>query len=518
MATTQTAGALAAQAEGPAPAAQRAKRYGESPAWATPAQGTAATPTPQWQPMLAGEEVADSSRRGGGSGALTTHGLRVKPPTAAAAASSYGGGGGNEQWAAPAAARAPGAMARKRTAASAFEPPAPVIHGAVFTAGASAASRAFLAARASIKDTRNAKVSIAQAGLDKMCRALTGDEVAAAVRSAVISVSAGAPKNAGRLKAFVAFMETKFPFLEPLPVRLEGVMVYCTEHVVVGGYMSAYLSDIVSQLRVATRALGLWGLDAQDEAHLLAVNKFLQRSFPCESAPQPTLTVEQLARLYTFLDTLDCVEARLCSALVKMMVCMQARAAELLDGALWAGDIAFHQFGVLINSVLNKCRKATLNPTARVAPRLPEHMKLHDVFYSLQQHLFRDAGWAHAAPAANTPVFLQPRLAANGKYELSSVALSAINGRNIILKYLRLAGMAEHTAAFSFSLHFGRGAGFNLLHNSLYVERALCAAAGGWRHGDVIDKHYHTRSPLELAVNLRLAFVRLAPLLKWKLL
>jgi hypothetical protein len=211
------------------------------------------------------------------------------------------------------------------------------------------------------------------------------------------------------------------------------------------------------------------------------------------------------------------VEARLCAALVKMMVGMQARATELLDGALWAGDVVFHCYGVLISSVLNKCRKATLDPVARVAPRLPEHLKQHDPLEALHRHLHRDAGWASGMPPHNKPVFLLPVLNSAGKWELSSTPLSAGQGREIILKYLRLAGVPHDAEVFSFSLHFGRAAGFNLLHNTLMVERQLCAAAGGWRHGDVIDKHYHTPSPLELAVRIRLEFVRLAALLHWKL-
>ena len=57
-------------------------------------------------------------------------------------------------------------------------------------------------------------------------------------------------------------------------------------------------------------------------------------------------------------------------------------------------------------------------------------------------------------------------------------------------------------------MHFGRGAGFNLICNSLMIDRQLCAAAGGWRHGDVIDLHYHKRSPMELAVRIRLSLMQ----------
>jgi hypothetical protein len=410
---------------------------------------------------------------------------------------------------------APPGVARKRKAA--FALPDFITGDALFEETAKRAKDALLEARGTIKTTRSANDSLAQAGARALFATMSGPEMSAALHGAVLAVTAGAPKNVGRLNAFVKFMQAKFPFIPPLPVVLEGVMVYCANHVVVLGHMSKYLSDVVSELRVATRPRGQWGLSEDDEAHLLAVNQFLQRSFPSASAPQPTLSLEQLERLYRHLAALDCVEARLCAALVKMMVGMQARASELLDGALWAGDIVFHAYGVLINSVLNKCRKNTLDPVARVAPRLPEHLAVHDPMEALHAHLFRDAGWAAGAQPHNRPVFQRPILGADGKWALSGEALSRDAGRDIILKHLRLAGVAHDPAVFSFTLHFGRAAGFNLLHNTLMVDRELCAAAGGWRHGDVLDKHYQVRSPLELAVSIRAQFIHKAELLRWKL-
>ncbi len=405
----------------------------------------------------------------------------------------------------------------KRKAAEVFRMPNFITEDPSFTLAVREGTDALLAARAGVKDTRDVAQAAEIAGVGDSYGMLSGPERFRALQAAALSVSAGAPKKVGRRAAFIKFMQESFPFMNPLPVTLEGVVVYCADHVLVQGNKSAYLGDVVSQLRVATTALGEWALSEEDEEHLRHANRFIQRSFPSAVAPQPTLSVEQLTKMYKFLDTLDCVEARLCSALVKMMVGMQARATELLDGALWAGDLVFHAYGVLVSSVLNKCRKATLDPVARVAPRLPEHFKLHDPMESLHKHLFLDAGWARGAPAHNKPVFLQPVRAASGAWELSDAPLTAEAGRSIIIKYLNLAGVAHDPKMFSFSMHFGRAAGFNMLHNTLMVERNLCAAAGGWRHGDVLDKHYHVRSPLELAVNIRMAFTRTAELLRWKL-
>jgi hypothetical protein len=51
----------------------------------------------------------------------------------------------------------------------------------------------------------------------------------------------------------------------------------------------------------------------------------------------------------------------------------------------------------------------------------------------------------------------------------------------------------------------------------LPVDRTLAAAAGGWKHKDVVEKHYHIHSPLALAVDIRLELMRVAPLMGWSL-
>ena len=66
-------------------------------------------------------------------------------------------------------------------------------------------------------------------------------------------------------------------------------------------------------------------------------------------------------------------------------------------------------------------------------------------------------------------------------------------------------------------MHFGRAVGFNLLRNDVHLDRALAAAAGGWKPKDVVEKHYHIHSPLALAVDIRLELMRVAPLMGWSL-
>ena len=59
---------------------------------------------------------------------------------------------------------------------------------------------------------------------------------------------------------------------------------------------------------------------------------------------------------------------------------LQARASELCGGALQVGDVTLHKYGGLVDVVLNKTRQETLDPLARVAPRLPTPFKAHDPF------------------------------------------------------------------------------------------------------------------------------------------
>jgi hypothetical protein len=170
---------------------------------------------------------------------------------------------------------------------------------------------------------------------------------------------------------------------------------------------------------------------------------------------------------------------------------------------------------VLIAGVLNKMRHNTLDALARVAPRLPLHLRAHDASDPLRRHLFLDAGWGSRAVSARTPVFREPEQGADGVWRLSQRPLSSATARGFIVKFLAAAGV--QSAGDPFSLHFGRAAGFNLLHNTLMLDKPLCAAAGGWRVHDVIDEHYHKQCPLELAVRIHYELLRRTELTKWQL-
>ena len=75
--------------------------------------------------------------------------------------------------------------------------------------------------------------------------------------------------------------------------------------------------------------------------------------------------------------------------------------------------------------------------------------------------------------------------------------------------YLMLTRLATSSGLFHWNMHFRRATGFNILRNGLHLDRCLVAAAGGWKYSDVIAKHYHEMTPLELAIDVRLAFLKL---------
>jgi len=196
---------------------------------------------------------------------------------------------------------------------------------------------------------------------------------------------------------------------------------------------------------------------------------------------------------------------------------LQARASELCGGALQVGDVTLHKYGVLVDVVLNKTRQETLDPLARVAPRLPTPFKAHDPFFALESYLREDLGWHHTPPNPDTPIFRKLTPHPDGSITLSALPMTREEGRGLILKHLHLAGVVVDPKLFDFNMHFGRAVGFNLLRNDVHLDRGLAAAAGGWKHKDVVEKHYHIHSPLALAVDIRLELMRVAPLMGWSL-
>ena len=387
-----------------------------------------------------------------------------------------------------------------------------------FSVTTSGAARLILTASDQVRLTRDPALALLRTGASAAFSALSGGEKLVALTEARVVAAVGSDKNTWRRENYLRWMAVNFPFMRALPATVESVIVYGADYVIGRGNMAKYLPDVVSSLRVGLAALEEWALTPEDEALLRDSNAFLRRRFPSVSVPPPTLSLQQLEVVYEYLVSVDTLESRLCLALLKLMVGMQARATELCDGALWVKDLVFDIYGVLIKAILSKTRKYTLAPLARVAPRLPEHVAVHDPYAALHDHLYRDAGWgSDSPPPEESPLFRTPILLPSGQWILGATPLSSAAARTMIIKYIGLAGVSAPGTILDFNMHFGRGCGFNLLHNALMLDKPLCAAAGGWRAGDILDDHYHRRSPVELAVRIRYEFIQRCALMGWRL-
>lgn len=374
-----------------------------------------------------------------------------------------------------------------------------------------------LEAGARTRAQRDANAAIAQTELLPVYARMTGAEVAAGLKRAHISATALRPKLVCRRREFWHWAQRYLPDTPPFPVNADALLMWALHDVIYKGNKSSGLSDKISDLRRATKPLGEWGLTDAEEKMVRENNSFLRKTFPCETAPVPTLSLDQLERLYKHLKAGTCVEKRLCHALVALMVGLQARASELCGGALQAGDVTLHRYGILVDGVLNKTRKETLEPLARVAPRLPTIFSAHDPFFPVEDYLREDLDWYTSPPNPHTPIFRKLIKRPDGTSSLSALPMTREEGRELILKHLHLAGVAADPKLFDFNMHFGRAVGFNLLRNDIHLDRTLAAAAGGWKHKDVVEKHYHKHSPLALAVDIRLDLLKLAPLMNWTL-
>ena len=378
-----------------------------------------------------------------------------------------------------------------------YVPPSYVTDNVHRSSDTVAAVLALRLAASLIKDTRSAPLALELSGARSLYMAAgSGDHRYQALQEARLERTAGTPRLVCRRKDFLRFKARHFPNRPPTPARVDEVCVYCADWVIDQGNKSSGLGGIASELRCSMRPFMEWGLGETEEAELSANNNYLTRAFPSSSTvPQATLSLHQLADFYAYLERLDTIETRLVGTLMRSLVATQARATELCNGALQEGDLTFHKLGVLIDSVLNKMRKDTLDPTARVAPRLPQHLAIHDPFYHLQQYL-RESAVPGDRP--DRPVFRDIVNTLGGPPTPSPHPLSAERARELLVRHLTASGVKEAHKAFQFNMHFGRAAGFNMYCNTMHLEKELVAAMGGWKQYDVIDKHYHKKSPLEL--------------------
>jgi hypothetical protein len=373
------------------------------------------------------------------------------------------------------------------------------------TPGQIHAARLVLAAKSTVRTTRNPSLSLRAVGVPAAFTALTGGESASALGLARRIARVEGPKVSSYLQTYATFVSTKWPDISPFPVTHTGLTAYYGDYVLVRGLAAASLKRIHTAIKSGARALDIWGLSAAEEVDLLETRSFLTSSFPTAVQSGRCFSVPEMV---TFFDSTPSAneEGALARALFAVSVGSQARYTEVAN--LWLGDLTFTPLGLLIECVLSKGQRDTLVPTPRICPGPPAQFKFLDGQQHLLEYLVRYRGW-HATTASSRaaePVFTRP----------GGGSISADYATKLLGRYFSLAGMLAHNPKFD--MHFGRATGLNFWAHSCFVARPIVEMAGGWAPAAwsrVVQKHYSRRTPAETCSIFRLELMRVCRDMKW---
>ena len=366
------------------------------------------------------------------------------------------------------------------------------------TAAVKAAVDAAVAARSSLKQTRDATVSLARAGAGALWAVLTGAEMTAALAALSLHVGArGRDPIALRYEEFCAGK-----LLRAYPLSRASVGSYFAHYVFVKQNKSSMLGKLLSALRCYCRLRdpGSW-LPALDEEQVRVDITALQLHAPAQRDSTPTLSCLQLVAAVRVAKAEGTAHGRLAAVLLTLLPGLQARGTEVFgDGVLTFRDIAFDKYGLLVEGYLDKSAQREIRVRPKAALHFP--IELHELCASkaLREHFVGDStwdsSWANDPVRKFFPVLSQlKRCSTSGRWTCSSTPLTSTDAKALLLHYLALAGVPD----VGLDIHFGRPSGTELYEYELRLCYDMIEALGGWAPTTTLSTFYQKHSPARMA-------------------
>ena len=360
---------------------------------------------------------------------------------------------------------------------------------------------------------RDPVAAMDEVGLRSAFSLLSGTERVELVAAARLTQDTEATKPRMYYNQYRRFSSALFPGVPELPVTFVPLRAFLGSYALQRGNKASGLSGVLSHLARISRATGEWAVSESDLDALKEDIKWLKRTYPSAPEPARELSLDERLRFYAACAD-GTAEGALAHALLALCVAAQMRFTEVIR--LHEEDVTLGDHGVLIKVIRDKTHQTTLSPFPRVCARYPPWFSKHDAMPPLQSYLTRYAG----GPPGERPVrkghhFLtQLERVDEGRMQAGGRPLTPGYSRQLLIRYLRTAGVINPDGLFKLNLHFGRTTGFNDVANRLYLGRKAAAEAGGWAEGGCIAKHYQQRTATDIAASMFIELVRVCRDLK----
>lgn len=268
--------------------------------------------------------------------------------------------------------------------------------GAGGGAAVTAASLAILDSRAAAKRTRDAGAAADISGATAKLRQLDQHQRGLAVMEA--TETDALRYHGSTLRCYLRYHGVDDDGnLLGFPITRVKFASYIADYVFGRVRSSASLDGILSSLRCAVRERPVvWGMTPLDEEGAKNDIKTVQRAAPSERKKGRRLTLDEMLLIAEYFQRRGDAVGRQALAVFTVLVGLQSRGNEVLDGGLRIGDVVFGADALEAGTVLSKTHQTetTMQPKAAIHGRV-EHAILCSS-RALRHHWTSDSTWEPA--------------------------------------------------------------------------------------------------------------------------
>lgn len=236
--------------------------------------------------------------------------------------------------------------------------------------------------------------------------------------------------------------------------------------------------------------------------------KTAQRAAPAERRRGRRLTLDEMLAIAAHFQRRGDAVGRQAHAVFTVLVGLQSRGNEVLDGGLRIGDVVFGTDALEAGTVLSKTHQTetTMQPKAAIHGRA-EHAILC-ASRALRHHWMCDSSWEPAWGADS----VRRQWPAFGTLDrLRRITATPLKMTTFMNNLLKPAMHAIGIEPGNVDAHVGRYAGENYHEITLGLSWELTEVLGGWSPTSTLGNHYADKSANELAALGAKAFAERNP-------
>lgn len=264
----------------------------------------------------------------------------------------------------------------------------------------------------------------------------------------------------------------------PPPVTEKNASLYLTWYVLVKDNASHALGQVLSCLRNAAKATGIWQVSVTGEASISAVIKTLQRAKPTAQKARLYVPTARVLATCTRLRTIGTLHALQRRAIISIGVGTHARGEEMAgkEAGMRFGDFKSDHRGIGFSTRLSKMNKLSLVAQPRAFPHLP--LAMADMCPARCLNDYRVA-LEHSGLVVSNSTYLWVELPMEGTLFTPGASPRALTVKETIVM-AREELVRDGITAKAIDAHWARYVGAALLTFEFKLDKDVAESLGDW--------------------------------------